>query len=97
MAFMTSRVATTRQATTPHKSTPGAPPAGKDCDEYPFRSSSEGAARYLGEGTGDEFRDDFSVRYINSAENREAGRRLGAWHHSDRILDWEGINVSIAD
>ncbi|MFE7565616.1 NucA/NucB deoxyribonuclease domain-containing protein [Streptomyces sp. NPDC057539] len=94
---MTSRGATTRQATTPHKSTPGAPAAGKDCDEYPFRSSSEGAARYLGEGTGDELRDNFSVRYINSAENQEAGRHLGAWYHSDRFLDWEAFTVSIAD
>ncbi|MFJ9213881.1 NucA/NucB deoxyribonuclease domain-containing protein [Streptomyces sp. NPDC102264] len=80
-----------------NESTPGAPAAGKDCDEYPFRSSAEGAARYLYEGTGDEFKDDFSVRYIDSAENQEAGRRLGAWYHSDRILDWEAFTVSIGD
>lgn len=80
-----------------NESTPGAPAAGKDCDEYPFRSSAEGAARYLYEGTGDEFKDDFSVRYIDSAENQEAGRRLGAWYHNDRILNWEAFTVSIGD
>ncbi|MFD6329493.1 hypothetical protein ACFWGI_07975 [Streptomyces niveus] len=59
-----------------NESIPGAPAAGKDCEEYPFCSSAEGVARYLYEGTGDEFKDDFSVRYIDSAENQEAGRRL---------------------
>ncbi|WP_368860256.1 NucA/NucB deoxyribonuclease domain-containing protein [Streptomyces sp. M2CJ-2] len=68
---------------------------GKDCDEYPFRSSAEGAARYKYEG--DEFKDDFSVRYIIREENQEAGRRLGAWYHSDRILDWEAFTVTIGD
>ncbi|MEU9059625.1 NucA/NucB deoxyribonuclease domain-containing protein [Streptomyces sp. NPDC048430] len=72
-----------------NENTPGAPAAGKDCDEYPFRSSAEGAARYQYEG--DEFKDDLSVRYINREENQEAGRRLGAWYHSDRILDWEAF------
>lgn len=72
-----------------NESTPGAPAAGKDCDEYPFRSSAE--------GTGDEFKDDFSVRYTDSAENQEAGRRLGAWYHSDRILKWEAFTVSIGN
>ncbi|MFI9781265.1 DNRLRE domain-containing protein [Streptomyces sp. NPDC051956] len=78
-----------------NENTPGAPAAGKDCDEYPFRSSAEGAARYKYEG--DEFKDDFSVRYINREENQEAGRRLGAWYHSDRILDWEAFTVTIGD
>ncbi|MFD8409910.1 DNRLRE domain-containing protein [Streptomyces anulatus] len=76
-------------------STPGAPAAGKDCDEYPFRSSAEGAARYQYEGA--EFKDDFSVRYIDSKENQEAGARLGAWYHSDRILNWEAFTVAIGD
>ncbi|MFG2593147.1 hypothetical protein [Streptomyces sp. NPDC048438] len=65
----------------------------KDCDEHPFRSSAEGAARYQYEG--DEFKDDFSARYINREENQEAGRRLGAWYHSDRTLDWRAFTVTI--
>ncbi|MFJ8969499.1 MULTISPECIES: NucA/NucB deoxyribonuclease domain-containing protein [unclassified Streptomyces] len=76
-------------------STPGASAAGKDCDEYPFRSSAEGAARYQYEGA--EFKDVFSVRYIDPKENQEAGTRLGAWYHSDRILNWEAFTVTIGD
>lgn len=30
-------------------------------------------------------------------ENQEAGRRLGAWYLSDRILDWEAFTVTIGD
>ncbi|MFD5897750.1 DNRLRE domain-containing protein [Streptomyces sp. NPDC060366] len=74
---------------------PGGPAEGKDCDEYPFASTAEGAARYKYEG--DEYRDDFSVRYIDSTENQEAGSRLGAWYHSDRILNWEAFTVTIGD
>ncbi|MEU0097550.1 hypothetical protein [Streptomyces sp. NPDC006267] len=66
---------------------PGAPAAGRDCDEYPFRSTAQGAARQLYEG--DEYESDFSVRYVDPAENREAGNRLGAWCQTGRILDWE--------
>ncbi|WP_275466856.1 DNRLRE domain-containing protein [Streptomyces noursei] len=75
--------------------TPGAPGEGQDCDEYPFHSSAEGAARYVYEG--DEYKDDFSVRYINRKENQEAGRRLAAWYQTDRILDWEAFTVTIGD
>ncbi|MFC9749618.1 NucA/NucB deoxyribonuclease domain-containing protein [Streptomyces niveus] len=77
-----------------NESIPGAPAAGKDCEEYPFCSSAEGVARYLYEGTGDEFKDDFSVRYIDSAETRKPA---AAWYHSDRILNWEAFTVSIGD
>ncbi|MEV8312002.1 hypothetical protein AB0P36_33000 [Streptomyces flavidovirens] len=63
--------------------------------EYPFASTAEGAARYKYEG--DEFRDDFSVRYIDSKENQEAGTRLGAWYQDDRILNWEAFTVTIGD
>nr|WP_051831198.1 NucA/NucB deoxyribonuclease domain-containing protein [Streptomyces violens] len=73
-----------------NENTPGAPAAGKDCDEYPFRSTAEGAARYVYEG--DEYKDDFSVRYIDPKENQEAGNRLLAWYQTDRILDWEALH-----
>ncbi|MFF5090418.1 DNRLRE domain-containing protein [Streptomyces niveus] len=74
---------------------PGGPAEGKDCDEYPFASTAEGAARH--EYEGEVYRDDFSVRYIDSKENQEAGGRLGAWYHSDRILNWEAFTVTIGD
>ncbi|MDG9720155.1 NucA/NucB deoxyribonuclease domain-containing protein [Streptomyces sp. DH24] len=76
---------------------PGRPTAGerRDCDEFPFASSYQGAARYQYEG--DPYRDDFSVRYIDSDENQEAGRRLGAWYDNDRILSHDPFIVVIGD
>lgn len=61
-------------------------PAGKDCDEYPFASTNQGAAKAKGR---------FSVRYITSGDNRTSGRRLGAWYKADRILDGERFTVKI--
>ncbi|MFB7178207.1 DNRLRE domain-containing protein [Streptomyces sp. NPDC056257] len=74
---------------------PGKPTAGeqRDCDEFPFASSYQGAARYQFEG--DPYRDDFTVRYIDSNENQEAGRRLGAWYDNDRILSHDPFIVVI--
>lgn len=59
-------------------------PKGKDCDEYPFKSTNQGAAKANGK---------FSVRYITSADNQRAGSKLGAWYKSQRILDGERFNV----
>ncbi|GAA2683178.1 hypothetical protein [Streptomyces lunalinharesii] len=36
-------------------------------------------------------------RYDENEENQEAGRRLGAWYQSDRILGWEASAVTICD
>ncbi|MCF4136519.1 NucA/NucB deoxyribonuclease domain-containing protein [Streptomyces sp. Tue 6430] len=47
------------------------------CDEFPFASTKEGA------GVGDK---NFSVRYVPGAENEQAGRELGSWYGSDRVL-----------
>ncbi|PKW00380.1 Deoxyribonuclease NucA/NucB [Streptomyces sp. 1222.5] len=47
------------------------------CDEFPFASTKEGA------GLGD---NNFSVRYVPGKENEQAGRELGNWYGSDRIL-----------
>ncbi|MGN9795976.1 DNRLRE domain-containing protein [Streptomyces sp. OZ13] len=76
---------------------PGKPTAGeqRDCDEFPFASSYQGAARYQYEG--EPYRDDFSVRYIDSNENQEAGRRLGAWYDNDRILSHDPFIIVIGD
>lgn len=59
-------------------------PAGKDCDEYPFKSTNEGAAK--GDGR-------FSVRYITSGDNQRAGSRLSQFYTRDRILDEEKFQV----
>lgn len=69
--------------------------SGKDCDEYPFASSYQGAARSQYEG--DEYKNDYTVRYISRIENQEAGRRLGAWYENDRILDWDPYVITIGD
>lgn len=76
---------------------PGGPGQGNDCDEYPFASSYEGAARYKYEGVGDEYKDDYTVRFISPTENQEAGRRLRAWYDNDRILDWDAYALYIGN
>ncbi|MFJ6668965.1 NucA/NucB deoxyribonuclease domain-containing protein [Streptomyces sp. NPDC091383] len=60
---------------------------GEDCDEYPFASTWEGA------GAGD---GNFSVRYLNSVQNRSAGGSLAAWYNSDRILHFDQFYVKIS-
>ncbi|MEV8007809.1 DNRLRE domain-containing protein [Streptomyces parvus] len=74
---------------------PGHPGTGLDCDEFPMASTWEGAARAEYEGA--QYTDEFSVRYINSDENQEAGSRLGAWYHNDRILNNDAFILVIGD
>ncbi|MFJ4966921.1 NucA/NucB deoxyribonuclease domain-containing protein [Streptomyces sp. NPDC088729] len=59
---------------------PTRPPAGEQCDEYPFASSLEGA--------GDP-RPDFSVKSIPATDNRVAGGMLRKYYVDDRILAWD--------
>jgi hypothetical protein len=56
---------------------PTRPVTGEDCDEYPFRSTKEGAASPDW---------DFSVRALDRGKNRRAGSRLGGYYQADRIL-----------
>jgi hypothetical protein len=76
---------------------PAKPPEGGpfDCDEYSFASTYEGAARYRYDG--DDYRRHYSVRWVNSDVNQEAGRRLGRWYTNDRILDHEEFFVPITE
>lgn len=59
---------------------------GKDCDEYPFSTTAEGAST-PGEN--------FSARALKSRDNQKAGARLGAWYSNDRILDGDAFFVRI--
>lgn len=59
---------------------------GLDCDEYPFKSTYQGAAG--GDGN-------FSARAIAWKDNREAGTRIGAWYTTERILDSDPFYVRI--
>lgn len=64
----------------PYNEWTGMPPydtATKDCDEYPFQSTDEGASSVTW---------DFSVRAVPFSENRAAGGLLTWYYFSDRIL-----------
>ncbi|MFF7656462.1 hypothetical protein ACFZCY_42720 [Streptomyces sp. NPDC007983] len=56
-----------------------------DCDEYPFASTYEGAARYKYEGS--QYLNFWSARWVKRTHNQEGGRRLARWYTNDRILD----------
>jgi hypothetical protein len=56
------------------------------CDEYPFNSTQEGAARPGG---------NFSVQLISGPDNEAAGTWLGAWYSYDRILDGDAFHVDV--
>jgi len=59
---------------------------GMDCDEFPFSSVWEGAGLD---------NHNFSVRYVDAAQNRSAGGTLGGWYNSDRILQRDLFYVDI--
>ncbi|MET9259826.1 hypothetical protein [Amycolatopsis sp. NPDC004079] len=59
-------------------------PAKYQCDEYPFNTTQQGAAR--GDGR-------FSVQRISGPDNEAAGTWLGAWYSYDRILDSDDFYV----
>jgi hypothetical protein len=56
------------------------PMVGKDCDEYPFASTLEGASASAGNFP------EFSVRAVSASPNRCAGSALGRYYRDDRIL-----------
>ncbi|MBL3671629.1 hypothetical protein JL475_38365 [Streptomyces sp. M2CJ-2] len=56
------------------------PTLGQDCDEFPFRSTLEGAASSKW---------DFSVRAVDTTQNQSAGGSLVAFYGSDRVLAWD--------
>lgn len=61
---------------------PSGTPAGKECDEYPFASTMEGAG--VGDGN-------FSVRYVTSSDNNTAGTWLRTWYVDERVINREGF------
>lgn len=67
---------------------PGGTPVGEECDEYPFRTTWEGA------GAGD---NNFSVRYVTKSHNTEAGNLLNAFYSGQRILGREAFYTEIND
>ncbi len=68
------------------------PDGPRDCDEYPYRSTFEGAYRSV------LFPDapwSYSAWPIASAQNQKAGRELGAWYLSDHILHGDKFFVKV--
>jgi len=67
---------------------PGQPDKGKDCDEYPFASTHQGASLVP--------EDQMSVRYLDASDNRRVGGRMGQFYcGSARIVDGEEFWVRI--
>jgi hypothetical protein len=65
---------------------------GLQCDEYPFRSTWEGANYTLVQpGSAQKY----SARMVNGAQNGIAGVRLGVWYLQDHILAKDAFWVSI--
>lgn len=65
----------------------------KDCDEYPFASTYEGAAYNLWNGGGTAI--SYSSKPLDRSQNRAAGRALGIWYSVDHILEDDAFYVQI--
>ena len=61
-------------------------PPGKQCDEYPFASTWQGARTGGGH---------FNWRMINGTQNEEGGKALGRFYLYNRILDKDRFLVWI--
>jgi hypothetical protein len=63
----------------------------RDCDEYPFASTEEGAAYNKYNGGGTIIR--WSARPIDRSQNRSGGAALVNWYATDHILENDGFWV----
>ncbi|MFI5728722.1 NucA/NucB deoxyribonuclease domain-containing protein [Kribbella sp. NPDC051587] len=61
-------------------------PEGKQCDEYPFAASEEGAAARDGDAH-------YSVALIDKSHNETEGGQRSAWLKADRIIDGDLFRV----
>jgi hypothetical protein len=67
-------------------------PVNTDCDEYPFASTREGSLAGLPNPNYN-----YSVKYINSSDNRRSGCWMGLWLVKDRVLAEDKYQVDIFD
>ncbi|NUK52298.1 hypothetical protein HRW14_18845 [Streptomyces lunaelactis] len=69
---------------------------GKDCDEYPFATTYEGAAQADHDPHAEKL--NFSVLPVDSTQNQNAGRMLGQFLTRNRIIDGpeDGFLVKIS-
>lgn len=89
------KVKNRRKSTATCRQEIGSTPAGKECDEFPFAATYQGAAQHFFEPSVPAGQ--FSVRYISKHDNGEAGTRLGTWFSNDRILDWRHNGATGSD
>jgi hypothetical protein len=66
---------------------------GKQCDEYPFKTTYEGTATSAADNPGLPPRN--SVRPINGSDNGLAGSRLGVFLGAQRLLDRDPFFVAV--
>jgi hypothetical protein len=105
---MTNSTLSTKNGSTACGSPPPAPlaPAGNSCDEYPFRSTLEGA--YTGGGTArtqagcyyvivnpSTGSSGYSICSVNLDQNRNAGADLGGFYTRNRVIDRDPFMVEI--
>ncbi|WP_433227374.1 NucA/NucB deoxyribonuclease domain-containing protein [Actinomadura formosensis] len=64
-----------------------------ECDEYPFASTYEGAARWKTDGA--KYKNMFSARPVYWRENGAAGNVLAAWYDWDRIAEKEAYYIKV--
>lgn len=67
----------------------------RDCDEYPFRSTHEGAA--FNEMSGIDSKWSYSSRPIRREQNRAAGRALNTFYLNDHVIHGDAFWVEIIE
>jgi hypothetical protein len=72
---------------------PNYAPGGRQCDEYPFKTTYEGTATSAVDNPGLPPRN--SVRPINGSDNGLAGSRLGVFLGAQRLLDRDPFFVAV--
>ncbi|TMR04388.1 hypothetical protein ETD83_08445 [Actinomadura soli] len=65
----------------------------QECDEYPFASTYQGAARWKTDG--DQYKLMFSAEPVYWRENQKAGELLGAWYDWDRISEEQEFFIKV--
>ncbi|MBD0742227.1 hypothetical protein BG418_12130 [Streptomyces sp. CBMA152] len=66
----------------------------RECDEFPFASTKEGAATLDNAGN---LANRYSARAIDGSQNRAAGNELADWYALDRILDGDQFSIDVVN
>ncbi|KOU37645.1 hypothetical protein ADK54_31560 [Streptomyces sp. WM6378] len=66
----------------------------RECDEFPFASTKEGAAARDSAGN---LLNRYSARAIDGSQNRLGGNELADWYALDRILDGDEFSIDVVN